>query len=340
MGGAIGDALGLPFEGLSPRRRAALFGDDVSSSYRFIGRRGMVSDDTEHAAMTACALCLSGGEPGLFTAYLGRELRGWILLLPAGVGLATLRACVRLCVGVPPDRSGVFSAGNGPAMRAAVIGVAWGNDAEKLRLLVRASSRLTHSDPKAEWGALVVAFAAHAAAANAPAYFDDALLQLPPEAGELRGLVEKARHSAERGETTEAFARSIGVGAKGVSGYVYQTVPIALHAAWRFPDDLRAALHTAYLCGGDTDTVGAIVGGIVGAGVGRTDLPPNLVGGLWEWPQSVLWLDSVAKSLSGALQSGKARSAPPVNFWGRIPRNLVFLAVVLAHGFRRLLPPF
>ena len=98
VGGAIGDALGLPFEGLSPRRRAALFGDDISSGYRFIGRRGMVSDDTEHAAMTACALCLSGGEPELFTAYLARELRaldtfasrrGWACH-PAGV-------CAALC---------------------------------------------------------------------------------------------------------------------------------------------------------------------------------------------------------------------------------------------------
>ena len=126
----------------------------------------------------------------------------------------------------------------------------------------------------------MVAFAAHAAATNDRASFDAALLHLPSEASELCGLVEKARQSAERGETTDSFARSIGVGAKGVSGYVYQTVPAALHAAWRFPYDLRAALHAAYLCGGDTDTVGAIVGGIVGAGRGPSQSTAGFGDGL------------------------------------------------------------
>ena len=35
------------------------------------------------------------------------------------------------------------------------------------------------------------------------------------------------------------------------------------------------------------------------------------------------------------------RQGPVPLFWpGLIPRNLLFLAVVLGHGFRRLLPPY
>ncbi|TVS08433.1 MAG: hypothetical protein EA424_28605 [Planctomycetaceae bacterium] len=42
--------------------------------------------------------------------------------LPAGVGMATARACLKLWLGFPPKRSGVDSAGNGPAMGKAVLG--------------------------------------------------------------------------------------------------------------------------------------------------------------------------------------------------------------------------
>ena len=338
MGGAIGDAWGLPFEGLSPKRRAALFGE-VTPRYHFFGNRGMVSDDTEHAVLTARALCVSISDPAVFSQSLAKQMRGWILLLPAGVGLATLRACGRLLLGISPDKSGVFSAGNGPAMRAAVIGVAWGHEPERLRELVQAASRITHTDPKAEWGAYLVARAAFCAAQKTPFPLDAALDELPPEASELCGLVRQAHESANRGESTEVFAHFIGVGTKGVSGYIYQTVPVALHAAWRFPSDFEAAVSGVIACGGDTDTTAAITGGIVGAGVGRGKLPPYLVSRLAEWPQGAGFLDLTADTLSCSLD-GRARPAPPVNFLGRVPRNLFFLLVVLWHGFRRLLPPY
>ena len=69
---------------------------------------------------------------------------------------------MKLWLGVPPKRSGVFSAGNGPAMRAAIFGAAIDNRDTMLRM-VRASSCLTHIDPKAEWGAVAVALAAREA---------------------------------------------------------------------------------------------------------------------------------------------------------------------------------
>ncbi len=54
MGAAIGDALGLPYEGLSRQRAARLLGPP--DRYRLIGNRGMVSDDTEHLCLVAQAL--------------------------------------------------------------------------------------------------------------------------------------------------------------------------------------------------------------------------------------------------------------------------------------------
>ena len=158
LGGAVGDAIGLPAEGMSAERIARRWPGELK--HRFVFGRGMMSDDTEHAAMTAQALILAAGDVEMFRRCLAWKLRWWFLGLPAGVGLATARACVRLWLGLSPERSGVYSAGNGPAMRSAIIGAAFAHDETRRRGFVRASTRLTHTDPRAETAALAVAEAA------------------------------------------------------------------------------------------------------------------------------------------------------------------------------------
>ena len=156
-GTAIGDAIGLPYEGLSRRRGVKLLG--APTRHRLFIGKGMVSDDTEHTCLVVQALIASGGNDAEFQRQLAWRLRWWLLGLPAGVGLATLKSIVRLWCGISPDNSGVFSAGNGPAMRSAILGAAI-EDLEQLKKRVRISSRMTHTDPKAEYGAFAIAFAA------------------------------------------------------------------------------------------------------------------------------------------------------------------------------------
>jgi ADP-ribosylglycohydrolase len=57
----------------------------------------------------------------------------------------------------------VRSAGNGPAMRSAILGVAFSESDPLLVMHVSASSAITHSDPRAQFGALAVALAARSA---------------------------------------------------------------------------------------------------------------------------------------------------------------------------------
>ncbi len=339
LGTAVGDALGLPYEGLSRRRGARLWG--LPDRHRFLFGYGMVSDDTEHTCMVAQALIASGGDVEAFERHLARQLRYWLLALPAGVGLATLRAIVRLWLGFGPRRSGVFSAGNGPAMRAPILGAAI-DDPHELRELVRASSRLTHTDPKAEQGAFAVAFAAQLARQEAtisPAtYLSQLQSSLGPEAAELLTLVTAVVHSVEKAQPTPAFAESIGLDA-GVTGYVFHTVPVALHAWLSNPRDYRGAVISIIRCGGDTDTTAAIVGGIVGAAVGRDGIPAEWIEGLAEWPRSVCWMEQLSRQLV-AIRSGEVSRAVSVRMWQVLPRNALFLLIVLFHGFRRLLPPY
>ncbi|RPI82692.1 MAG: ADP-ribosylglycohydrolase family protein, partial [Planctomycetaceae bacterium] len=126
----------------------------------------------------------------------------------------------------------------------------------------------------------------------------------------------------------------------GVSGYTHQTVPVALHTVLSHPNDLATAIQVAIACGGDTDTVAAIVGGIVGAAVGRTGIDPRWLNRMVDWPLTVEWISSLAEQLGRVSESGVAESPLQLAAWQQFPRNLFLLAVVLAHGFRRLAPPW
>lgn len=346
LGTAAGDALGLPAEGLSRRRQARMLG--AYDGHRLVLGRGMTSDDTEHACMTAQALVASAGDVDVFRRCLARDVRVWFLTLPAGVGFATLRACLKLVVGVSPERSGVRSAGNGPCMRSPILGVCHGDEPARLAALVRASTHLTHRDPRAEGGALAVALAAWIAARGDASMRDGfadllagrlAVSGLVHETQELTARIDDAAASARAGESTVTFAERI-AGPTGVSGYVLHTVPVALHAWLRHPDRYRDAVLGVIRAGGDSDTTAAITGGIVGAGVGVQGIPPAWLDGLCEWPRTVGWMTALARELAAVVADGTPRRPPSLSTPAVLVRNVAFLAIVLAHGFRRALPPY
>jgi ADP-ribosylglycohydrolase len=304
----------------------------------------MISDDTEHTCFVAQATLSARGDPDEFERLLARSLRWWLVGVPAGVGLATLRACLRLWKGIPPARSGVFSAGNGPAMRSALLGVAYGDEPAILREHVLRSTRITHSDPKAFHGALAVALAAHRSsfhAAVAPAdYLALVRTQLSDNgAADLLAVMEKATLSAAKGDPLSTFAASIGCG-KGISGYIFHTVPCVVQAWLRHQDDYRAGMEEILAAGGDTDTTAAILGGITGAGVGRQGIPAEWLAGIAEWPRTVAWMTGIGECLASALDGDPAIRPPSLFVPGIAVRNVAFTTVVLVHALRRLAPPY
>lgn len=345
LGTAVGDALGLPYEGVSKKRAARLLGP--ASRHRFLFGRGMISDDTEHSCMVAQSLIEAHSGAGQldadrFVLKLAWRFRGWLILFPAGVGKATALSILRLWIGFRPGQSGVFSAGNGPAMRSAILGAAVDDEAALLEL-VRRSAKLTHSDPKATFAAIAVALAARESRQQNEVAPEQWLANVKKRVGadgnELIELLDKCVASVLRRESTEQFAESLGL-EQGVSGYSYHTVPVAIHAWLSNPDDLNLALKTIVECGGDADTTAAIVGGIVGARVGTKGVPAELLGGIWEWPRSVRWMTKLGNRLAEALDGDKTIKPPMANPLGILFRNLFFLAIVLSHGFRRLAPPY
>ena len=114
--------------------------------------------------------------------------------------------------------------------------------------------------------------------------------------------------SVARGESAASYAESIGCG-KGVTGFVYHTVPVALHVWLRRQSDYRGALIEAVRLGGDTDTVAAVVGALVGTRVGREGIPAEWLRDLWEWPRTPAWMESSAGGSREAATRKRARAS-------------------------------
>ncbi len=340
LGQAVGDMMGLPAENLSPQRVAKLFPSLDRPGFLF--GYGMGSDDTEHMCLTAQSLLRSGGDVERFRRELRRGLRWWFAAGPPGCGLATARACVRMWLGV--REPGVWSAGNGPAMRAAVLGVCpffeWHAGA------ACHSTRLTHADQQAVMAAHIVMYAAALAKRSSGSLLDpdDWLMsaEMGPywlEKADLFDNMAAARRDYHARKSVAEFAADIGL-SRGVSGYIAHTVPVAIYAFLRHPDDYRTAVESVIRLGGDTDTVAAVTGALVGARVGKAGIPPEWLERWIDWPRSVAHIEELGRRLA----EGKWRTEPqppvPLAWWAVPWRNLLFLIVVLGHLVRRCLPPY
>ena len=338
LGTAVGDALGLPAENLSPEKIRRRW--DGEWRMRLFFGRGMFSDDTEHTLMVAQSLLSHPTDAAAFQRAFAWKLRWWFAALPGGVGLATARACIKLWLGIPPAKSGVRSAGAGPAMRSAIIGAIFASDPKRRAEFVRASTYPTHTAWQADVAALAIAECA-AFAINSQTESAVVLSRLRDLESEREwdSQLNAIEASLSANHSVREFAVSIGL-SKGVTGYSMHVVPVAIYAWLRNSENFRAALTEAINCGGDTDTVGAILGALCGATLGKSGIPAEWIDNIAEWPRSTRFIESVAEKLADQKDS-KTPLGPVKYLWpGIITRNLFFLAIILAHGLRRLLPPY
>ena len=331
LGTALGDALGLATEGMSARAIARRFGR--VERFHLIGRTGFVSDDTEQAALVAQCLARHPQDVDLCVQAFRRSLLGWFCRLPWGVGRATIRACVRIGFGLTP--SGVMSAGNGAAMRAAIVGIFFNDRPVQREPFGRALAEVTHRDPRAVEGALYVAELAAACAGSPP--------ETPPHTCQeqarrcvtnsaLGEAIDRARELALRGASTREAAESC-----GTSGFVVHTVSFATFGFLRYGSDPLLALTEIINAGGDTDSTGAILGGWLGALHGEKAFPRELTDRIHDGPFGPTHLRDLAGCLA-QVQNGGPATVPSYSPALAMARNLALFPVVIGHGFRRLLP--
>jgi ADP-ribosylglycohydrolase len=256
---------------------------------------------------------------------------------------------VRLWIGLAPERSGVRSAGNGPAMRSALLGVVFADDPARLAAFVQASTTLTHRDDRACAGALAVACAAACGRAGAPREPARALAALRARIAQASGG-EPDPLAPVLAAMDDALARDLDVGAyaaslgcdRAVTGFVMHTVPVAVYAWLRHRDDFRRAITEVVRCGGDTDSVAAIVGAIVGAGLGADAIPASWLARTLELPGTLARLRGLARALA---RKAEAPCEPPPGLAARLQeaawwpamfvRNLVMFCLLIAVLLRR-----
>src|SRR4051794_29819271 len=282
---AIGDALGMPTQLLPRERIAARYGtltgfepgpDENEISVGLPA--GRVTDDTDQAVIVARALIDGGGE--VDQRALAHALMAWEQrMIAAGsldlLGPSTRRALKRFAAG-DLENAGGWGDTNGAAMRIARVGIATPHrPLEPLLERVARTSRLTHDTSVAVAGAAAVAAAVSAGLDGAGT---EAALQAGVEAaarGAGYGRYVAGADVARRIEWALTLASLDDIYALVGTGVATQeAVPAAFAIAARHPDDPWQACLTAASLGGDTDTVAAMTGAIVGAATGAAAFGP------------------------------------------------------------------
>lgn len=270
VGLSVGDALGGPFQGhpFDLARTAYEPPTDHPS---------MWTDDTQMALSIVEVLTSTGTiDQDELALCFGRRFKS-----RRGYGLSMLYLLPRLRRGEDwrQLRETIFpggSFGNGSAMRVAPLGAYFSRQAmDRVAREATWSAEVTHSHPEALGGAIAVAVAAWLAARHrgqsprpAEELIAEALAVLDQDLEVSRGLAV-----AEELGPTAHLEEAVGLLGNGSRVSCQDTVPLAVWIAFRHLDDFETAVRLALGAGGDTDTVAAIVGGIVAARVGIEGIP-------------------------------------------------------------------
>jgi ADP-ribosylglycohydrolase len=285
FGSAIGDAMGAAFEfansdmiarHLDGRFSVSDFMYPIPSSLLYGRGNAWPTDDTAMAFCVAATL-LRFADPSAadFAADFLRFLvdpegRYGRMFWEGAPGGATTRALARLDWDFAPESFGEpDDGGNGAAMRAHPVGFL--TRREDVLVLASRQACVTHGHPSAIAAAQAVAVLVHDAIAGGTPSLD-------PPVGIDDPLFIGAWHSSHKHLKLTNGRLPKHLRDANMSGW--ETVAAAHAITMCFPNDPAGAIGAAAASGGDTDTVAAIVGAIVGARYGVNALPSHLRTGL------------------------------------------------------------
>ncbi|MEA2023550.1 MAG: ADP-ribosylglycohydrolase family protein [Actinomycetota bacterium] len=288
LGTAIGDALGRPVEGRSPRGIQERFGE--LTDFRpwrgwTNGPTGTFTDDTE------MALCIAQSiveQQGIDPTDLADRFRAWGRI-GRGMGSATRAACRRMADGFEWYEAGSDSAGNGAAMRAAPIGLFDSVDMDALRTDAAATAVITHNQATAAASTIVTSYTVAHLLHTPVGQFDaeDLLIGIEaimadvgdpalPERRDHRSVVTLLQRIrdvfAMRDRSLEEIFALTHNGA-----FVLESLPAAFAAFLASPEDPEQVIIAAVNGGYDADTIGAMAGAFAGAYHGGSGLPGRWV---------------------------------------------------------------
>ncbi len=274
MGAMTGDALGMPFEGLS--------GLVIRARYDFVRdmqparlERGSYTDGTEMMIGLAEGLLDSPGRLDLDRVALhfrenynpkrGYDQNTSTILEATSKGMSWRDAVKSLSF---PEGSYA----NGAAMRVAPIVLAFfSNPKEMVRAAAQQAEVTGHTHPLGRFGACLLATTLRRAIVRGAQKIDFDVEDF------LRNL--KINNQTEYKEALSWIAQNLSASPEqasqhlGTDGVASNSVSIALWSFFSVPDNPEEALLRAINLGGDTDTIGAMTGALAGAYHSSTALP-------------------------------------------------------------------
>ena len=292
---ALGDALGMPTQAMSPEQIRAVYGritglvdGDASQPYAPGMPAGSVTDDTEQALLIASLLVrgrgTSSGRVALDAGEFAHALLAWEdSMIQRGsldlLGPSTKAALERVRAGEDPLTVGGAGTTNGAAMRVTPIGIAMPTvDPEAFADAVWSSCQVTHATRQGFQSAALVAAAVSMgidwdtpSASDITALLWKALTYVDslPERGAWTpdpDVVAATRRAMQLVANPASSSLECLVEQVGTSVASAQAIPMAFALLARDPSP-QALLDAANI-GGDTDTIGAIAGAILGAALG------------------------------------------------------------------------
>ncbi len=272
FGTACADALGRPVEHLTL--------DQIKERY---GEQGILeptpespwTDDTQLMLVLARGL-LHGAEfelPELMDK-IAEELVLWLDEPDLGAGATTRGAALNLMDGIPWSRSGINSKTCGSLMRVGILGFIYQNDPEKLIKAALLSGRITHSHPVSDAASIAGAYAVKLAldGIEPEEMFEPLLRVTEGISQEFTDTLEKSYEMAHSELGDEDALKKLGQG-----WYADETFALAYFCTLRYPDDYKKAVQTAVNITGDSDSVGSVAGGILGAKLGIEAVPVSWI---------------------------------------------------------------
>jgi poly(ADP-ribose) glycohydrolase ARH3 len=194
------------------------------------------------------------------------------------------------------------SFGNGSAMRAAPIGLAFSSDLTAAIAISTESSRPTHSHPLAYQGAGLQTIAV--AIANASDEVEVASFLRPMRAS-LQTYCENLQDTSKFTHALELVEKGIAAGTScgemavklGTGIEADSSVPLALYCFLRHHDSFERVIHEAVFAGGDTDTIAGMAGSIAGAFLGSQAIPSRWIGAIRDEEYAANTIVSIADRL-------------------------------------------
>jgi len=294
LGGALGDAMGMPTQLLSPA--------EINRNYGFVDgfvapsadhpvsqglSAGQITDDTEQTLLLSSVLL--GSRDGFDHHAWVKALISWEEEIKARggydlLGPSTKRAIDAINNGTPPEEAGRYGDTNGAAMRIAPVGIMV-PPAANLIERVAETCRATHNTSIAISAAAAVATVISHGIDGADwdvalGYAVDAARQSESQGhwvagGSLAARIAWALDLVDGCSLEEGINRVFD--RVGTSVASQESVPAAFAVLKLAKGDAWQAAVIAANLGGDTDTIGAIAGSMAGACAGYESLPKDRI---------------------------------------------------------------